>query len=1070
MSKEKKYWKGLEELSDSDLAQKMSENEFAEELPTDKFLGDKEKLESSSTSRRDFLKYMGFSTAAATLASCEAPITHSIPYVTAPEEVIPGIATYYATTYFDGHDYASVLLRTREGRPIKVEPNKMSVINAAPNARVQGSVLNLYDSTRLQLPKVQGKDANWSDLDKMVKSGLQSASNAGKQVVLLSSTMISPTAKKLVEEFGGQYGNFKHVTFDAFSYSEKLDAIEEATGRRALPSYKFQNADVVVGFNADFLGEFLGQSVAADYAKRRVPGEKMSRHLHFETNMTNTGANADQRFKIRPSEVGPALTALHNEISGGSMPAKLNPQLQKAVKMAAKELKKAGKNGLVVTGTNDKNIEALAVSINQALGNHGTTLDYSKRSNLRKGNDRELKQLIKDMNAGQVGAILIYNSNPAYTLSGNKDFATGLAKVDTSVYFSEKYDETAQLVKYVCAENNYLESWGDAEPVDGIYSLQQPTISRLFNTRQMEECLMAWMGKSGNFRDYLKQNWSGILGGGSNWDEALHDGVYPSMTNTSGSILDGRDSSGKLREYDAVDKSKGSSKEEAGKGILAGIFGGGKSEDGSETSEPRKVDINAAAAAVNKTQGEGYQMMFYQKSGMGIGNLANNPWLLEFPDPITRVSWDNYLTISAADALELGVKNWNESNGALNGNYVSVKANGQVLENVPVLIQPGQAPKTVGLAVGFGRQGAGNAADGVGVNAFTLMDLNHHTAVEISAAEGEHEFAALQLAHTMMGRKIVNETTLDTFLSKPASNEAGDGWNQDITFHSYKGPLAPEETNLWDDFEHEIGHMWNMSIDLNLCNGCGACVIACQSENNVPVVGKDEVRRFRDMHWIRIDRYYSSDMTEEIGEEEGLSAIDRFAQMEIAGESPDVYFQPVMCQHCNHAPCETVCPVIATSHSSEGLNHMIYNRCIGTRYCANNCPYKVRRFNWFQYNGGSQEKFDVNYAMNDELGKMVLNPDVTVRSRGVMEKCSMCIQRIQLGKLEAKKEGHKLEDGSVQTACMSACPTGAIVFGDVNDKESRVYKLKQDKRMYHLLAEIGTQPSVFYQTKVINRA
>ncbi|MDX5403974.1 MAG: 4Fe-4S dicluster domain-containing protein, partial [Bacteroidota bacterium] len=327
----------------------------------------------------------------------------------------------------------------------------------------------------------------------------------------------------------------------------------------------------------------------------------------------------------------------------------------------------------------------------------------------------------------------------------------------------------------------------------------------------------------------------------------------------------------------------------------------------------------------------------------------------------------------------------------------------------------------------------------------------------------EHEFATIQIGHTMMGRKIVNEVSLSDFLSKDVSE-----WNEKPVFETYRGPLTADETNLWDDFDHETMPMWNMSIDLNSCIGCGACVVACHLENNVPVVGKQEVRNLRDMHWLRIDRYYSSDMNEEVAAEQGIGAIDKFQAMEEPAESPEVVFQPVMCQHCNHAPCETVCPVAATSHSAEGLNHMAYNRCIGTRYCANNCPYKVRRFNWFNYIGN--EKFaDVN-PTQDQYGKMVLNPDVTVRSRGVMEKCSMCIQRIQLGKLEAKKEGRPVKDGDVITACAQACPTHAITFGNVNDKESVITQAKEDHRAYHLLEEVGTQPSVFYQTKVRNRA
>ena len=1048
MSENKKYWKGIEELTDSEVVKNLGANEFPEDISTEEFLGDKEKLDSSSTSRRDFLKYMGFSTAAATLAACESPIRETIPYVVAPEEVIPGISNYYATTFFDGHDYASILAESREGRPIKIENNYMASFNGGANARVHASVLNLYDSGRLQYPMIKGQKANWSDVDAAVSSSLEAANSAGKQVVMLTSTVISPTAQKLINEFGAQNTNFRHVMYDAFSYSGKLDAYAAATGRRAIPSFNFKNADVIVSFGADFLGDWCGQRASKDYSQRRIPGKNMSRHIQFESNMTNTGGSADKRYKMRPSEMGAALTALYNEITGSSLSGG-KTSLNAEIKAAAAELKKAGSNALVLSGSNDPDIESITIAINQALGNGGTTIDYAKRTHLRKGNDNEMRQLIDDMNAGNVGALLMDNLNVAYVLSGNEKLAAGIKKVDSTIYFTDRDDETARLCNILCAKHNFLESWGDAMPVDGEYAIVQPAIRPLFDTRQMEECLLKWTGNSKDFYSYLTNNWnSGILNGGD-WKKALHDGVFFTAGSNSAAESEGTE-----------------------QGFFGKLFNNDHSEDANATASGGSVDLNEVTGRLSKKATAKFDIEFYQKTGMGVGTMANNPWLLEFPDPITRVSWDNYLTMSAADAVELGLENWHVSNGALNGNTANITVNGRTLENVPVFIQPGQAKGSVGLAVGYGREAAGKAGNNVGVNAFYLMNDGQHSAtVEIKPTGGEHEYACIQLAHTMMGRKIVNETVLSTFLNEPAKTDNGSGWNESIIFPTHKGPLGANETNLWDDFDHETGPMWNMSIDLNLCNGCGACVIACHSENNVPVVGKDEMRKSRDMHWLRIDRYYSSDMTEEVAEEEGIGAIDKYAAMEHPSESPDVFFQPMLCQHCNHAPCETVCPVVATSHSSEGMNQMTYNRCIGTRYCANNCPYKVRRFNWFQYYGGSVEEFDrVNYAMNDDLGRMVLNPDVTVRSRGVMEKCSFCTQRVQLGKLEAKKEGRPLRDGDVQTACMQACDSGAIVFGNVNDKKSAVFELKQDKRMYHVLEEIGTQPNVFYQTKVRNRA
>ena len=916
MAETKKYWKGLEELTDSDVVKNMQQNEFPSEISNEEFLGDKEGLESSNTSRRDFLKYMGFSTAAATLAACESPVVESIPYVVAPEELIPGIANYYATTYADGSDYASILVKTREGRPIKIEHNKMASINGSANARVHASVLNLYDSTRLQNPMMKGAEANWSDIDAGVKKDLAAAAASGKQIVFLSSSVLSPSVKRMLAEWKAQYPSFKHVSYDVFSYSGKLDAVAAATGKRALPTYRFQNADVIVGFDADFLGDWIGQSVSADYASRRKPGKNMSRHIQFESNLSLTGSNADKRHKIKPSEAGSALIALHNEIASARGASTLSGgKSDAAIKAAAKELLKAGKNGLVVTGYNNADMETIVIAINNLLGNSGSTIDYTKRTYFRQGNDKSMAQLIADMNSGNVGALFMDNINPVYRFANDGKFEAGMAKVGLTVYFSQKNDETAAKSKYVCAKHNYLESWGDAMPADGMYSLQQPVISPLFNTRQTEECLLGWSGKSGSVKSYISETWGTVLNG-SSWDKALHDGVY--HTNS------------------AAVAEKATEEETPAE----------------ETVAEASTDANAAAGRLSKAKSGGYEVMFYQKASMGNGNLANNPWLQELPDPVTRLSWDNYITMSAADALELGLMNRNLSDGALNGSMVNLTANNQTLASVPVLIQPGQTQGTIGLAIGYGRSGAGKVADGVGVNAFTIMNGAHSASVKIEKAEGEHEFASFQLAHTMMGRKIVNEVSLDTYLNEPAVSENGKGWNQPTIFHTFKGPLDASETNLWDDFDHETGHMWNMSIDLNLCNGCGACVISCHSENNVPVVGKSEIRRNRNMHWLRIDRYYSSDMSEEKAEEEGLEGlggvIEMFSEMEKASGSPEVVFQPVMCQHCNHAPCETVCPVAATTHSSEGINQMTYNRCIGTRYCANNCPYKVRRFQLVQ--------------------------------------------------------------------------------------------------------------------------
>ena len=1014
MATKKTYFQGLGELANNPALEKFQQNEFAEKLPTEAFLADDKKLSESSTSRRDFLKFLGFSTAAASLAACEAPIQKVIPFVVKPEETIAGNANWYASTYFDGTDFASLLVKSREGRPILLKANELCD-KGGLNARVHASVLNLYDSSRLKTPLANGEESTWANVDANILKGLKAANTNGKQVVLLSSSIISPSTKAVIDSFIAKY-NARHVMYDALSASAMLDANETSFGMRTLPTYRFEKADVIVSFAADFLGDWVDSSYPKAYVSRRNPNGNMSRHYQFESNLSMTGANADYRTPVKASEMGIALLNLYNILAKKSgvkaekvTTSDYSTQLQKA----ANDLWKAKGKSLVVAGGNDKNIHLVVNAINELLKNNGATVDFTERSNLKQGNDSDITALLNDMKAGNVGALIAYNTNPVYNLAQGTAFADALSKVDLSVSFAEKNDETASRMNFVCPDNNFLESWNDANPYTGLYTLTQPTIRPLFNTRQAQISIMKWAGLGDDYYQYIKSYWAKEILEGSSWNTVLHDGVY------------------KLNTY--------------------------------EKSLSYNTSITAAAINLAKSSSDGLDLVLYAKHGIGDGQFANNPWLQELPDPISKMTWDNYLTVSPRLAKELGLNNENVSNGALDGDVVDLTVNG-ITKRVPVLIQPGQAYKTLGLALGYGRQGSGKAGDGVGVNAFVFANDFKTTLSDavITKVDGAvHEFACTQLHHTMMGRdRIVKETTLSEYKEDPTSG------NKQMTLETHKGAIEPEKITLWEEHDRDL-HWWNLSVDLNGCTGCGACIIACHAENNVPVVGKDEIRRSRDMHWLRIDRYYSSDMTEEKAEEEGVSSIDKFLAMEIASESEslEVVFQPIMCQHCNHAPCETVCPVAATSHSREGLNHMTYNRCVGTRYCANNCPYKVRRFNWFNYSDNDQ--FD--FYMNDDLGKMVINPDVVVRSRGVMEKCSMCIQNIQKAKLDAKKQNRKLKDGDVDCACATACDTGALVFGDVLDTESKVYTESKSPRAYHLLEELNTQPSVWYQTKVRNK-
>jgi molybdopterin-containing oxidoreductase family iron-sulfur binding subunit len=1019
MSSNKKYWKSVEELNEnSSIVETLRNNEFVEEIPTADFLSD-ETLSSSSTTRRDFLKYVGFTTAAASLAACEGPVHKSIPYVVQPDTIIPGVADYYATTMFDGFDFANLLVKTREGRPIKIENNKIEGAKFAANARVHASVLSLYDSMRLKSPKIGSKSASWSDVDSQIKSSLAEAKASGKQVVLLTNTLASPSSEKLISEFIAKNPTAKHIVYDAVSESAALDAFEAVYGERALADYDFSKANTIVSVGADFLGDWQAGGYDKGYAQGRIPQKgKMSKHFQFEANMTLSGAAADKRVAMTVASQKQALVKIYNIVTGSSVAVGKIDNEAEVVK-AANQLKAAGTKGLLVSGIQDKNAQLLVIAINQVLKSEALLTAGARL--IRKGSNEKVSQLITDMNAGLVHTLIMSGVNPVYTLANSKSFVSGLGKVKTSVAFAIKEDETAEKVKIAAAAPHYLESWNDHTLTKGTYSLVQPTIRPLFNTKQFQEALMSWNGIAGTYYDYIKANSSSYLGG-STWNKVLHDGLVVS-----------------------------------GAGSIAG----------------GTADYNGAASALAQSKSSGeFELVLYTKTGLGDGQQANNPWLQEFPDPITRVSWDNYVTVSQADAIKLKLENKIVANGGLNGSYATLTVNGAKLENVPVIVQPGQAVGTLGLAFGYGKKAALKEEMQVGVNAYTLYNnFNDVQSVSITKENGEHEFACVQSQKTLMGRgDIVKETTLKVF-SDP--NVKVEEWNP-VPMVSLDHKETPAtKVDLWESFDRSTGHHFNLSIDLNACTGCGACVIACHAENNVPVVGKSEVRRSRDMHWLRIDRYYSSEDTfagdnDKKENFDGLfgdkGSLGGFGSMEHPADNPQVAFQPVMCQHCNHAPCETVCPVAATSHGRQGQNQMAYNRCVGTRYCANNCPYKVRRFNWFLYNNNDE----FNYHMNDDLGRMVINPDVNVRSRGVMEKCSMCIQMTQKTILDAKRDGRVIKDGEFQTACSNACSTGAMIFGDVNDKESKVTELLEDDRMYHLLEHVGTKPNVIYHVKVRN--
>ena len=1033
MSNNKKYWKNLAELNseNNDVFDKLQNKEFVEEIPVDEFLSDKDNLANSSTTRRDFLKYIGFSTAAATLAACEGPVVKSIPYVVQPKEIIPGVANYYATTIGNGYDFANILIKNREGRPIKVEKNKLAPDSKSANARVHASILDLYDNARLSQPMKNNMPISWFGFEYETKSKLEEISRGSKEIILLTQTFASPSTYKLIEDFKSKYKNVQHISYDSISESSALNAYELRYGIRGLANYDFSKSKVIVSIGADFLGDWQGGGFDCSYAKGRIPSEGiMSRHIQIESNMTLSGANADLRVPSKLNEQKLILLEIYKAIVGKNINVEtdisLNPKMKRIVAETIQEIKSGNQGSVVISGIQEQNYQSLVLEINEKLNSHSFL--PSKTILTRSSSNEAISKLVSEMNNGNVGAIIMSGVNPVYSMPNSNAFVQGLKNVDLSICFSMKADETAIVSEYVAASNHYLESWGDFELVSGNFSLAQPVIKTLFDTKQFQELLLTWTDNKLTIHDYIKNNWKNNILNSGDWNKALHDGVY----------------------YEAA-----------------------KIKSPTSYSSPKLFKI------LSDSSSNLYELNIYAKTGMGDGKHANNPWLQEFPDPLTRATWDNYLTVSEYDAKELGLylepstffnQSSNDANGGLNGKYAIIKLGDKTIK-APVIVQPGQARGTVGLAIGYGRSKGIKSEMMTGVNAYHLYkDYFPVQKVEIIATDEIHEFALIQLQNTLMGRgDIIKETTLEVFNTK--SSEV---WNNQImvSLNHIETPVSSPDVDLWQEFDRSIGHHFNLSIDLNACTGCGACVIACHAENNVPVVGKSEIRKSRDMHWLRIDRYYSSEDSfyEDDQKKDNISGLDSslssFGELENPSENPQVAFQPIMCQHCNHAPCETVCPVAATSHGRQGQNHMAYNRCVGTRYCANNCPYKVRRFNWFLYNGN--DEFD--YHMNNDLGRMVINPDVTVRSRGVMEKCSFCIQNTQAVILKAKNEGRPVAAGEFNDtcACASACSSGAMRFGDINEPESEIAKLKNNKRAYHLLDAVGTKPNVVYQVKVRN--
>lgn len=1007
-----KHWKSIEQLENEARFNELAEQEF-QSSPLRTEAGN------DGVARRDFLKLMGASLAMSATACVRRPVEKIVPYAKRPEDLTIGVPNFYASSLSDELSGYGLVVRTREGRPIKLEANTENP--ASPqglSTRAQAHCISLYDMDRMKEPKrriSEGEDFHqrkW-DLRSWEKADDEIVALLGQGApLILTNNIASPSKKSLLGEFVQAFGG------EAYSWNPLVDtcverAQEMSYGKAVRPRYRFEKAQYVLNVGSDFLGtDPNAHEYAGAYIKARKAGEGMSRHVCFESLLSITGMNADDRIRVKSSQYVDVLMGLAHEIvvkngnsryaSNSIVKSALSPYAGVAANLGidaalfseiAKDLWEMRGKSLVVTGSVSamtKSHESAYIAanfLNSVLENDGVSVDYAKANYTGiSANQMELAKFIEKLNSGAHKLAIIENVNIAYH-APNSGFKEALNKfVDNGgfvVYMGLYEDETARMSDLILPIDHSLEMWGDSEFHKGVFSLQQPTIRPLHKTRSFEQSMLNWayMAEKGSSRlqntekyhDYVKAIWKEDV-----------------LRNTK---------SGKAFEDFWFEL------------LQSGVYAKNKDLD---STLPARSFKTAALGSVESAKLSGYELELYVKSGIGDGTYANIAWLQEFPDPVSKVVWDNYLTVSKATADKMGLKE---------GSVVELTVGAKKLE-LPVYVQVGQHDDVFGLALGYGRTSGGRVANGVGIDAFGLVEYVDGMPVfaglsaEIKKLDKKYALANTQGHNTMMGRQIAVEATLESYKKDPSAG-----------IHKHKIFSA------WSKHEYK-SYKWGMSVDLNSCIGCGSCIVACQAENNIPVVGKKFVLEGREMHWMRIDRYYSGTM-----------------------DNPDSHFIPVMCQHCDNAPCETVCPVVATTHSEEGINEMTYNRCVGTRYCSNNCPYKVRRFNWFAYTNGDRP---------EDTPKEAYNPRVTVRSRGVMEKCTFCIQRIKDAKDTAKNNGTTVKDGDFKVACEEGCPTNAIIFGDMNNPESKVSKLFKDARTYSLLEEYNAVPNVRYMSKIRN--
>jgi molybdopterin-containing oxidoreductase family iron-sulfur binding subunit len=993
------YWRSLAQIEDRPEFRTALEREFPEgasELP-------------EGITRREMMTLVGASLSLAGLAGCRRPVEEIVPYVTAPEEVVPGIPRYYATTMPFGRSAYGLIVESHEGRPTKVEgnPSHPSTLGAS-SSRVQASVLGLYDPDRSQSVMQQGTRKSWADfITAWGQFSEAHAADGGAGLAVLSESFGSPTLARLASELRVRYPKLQWATYDAVSDESRLAGLRQATGRDVDLVLRLDRASVILCLDADPLltdPEMIRH--ARGFAAGRqagVSGGAMNRLYAVEGVYSLTGAMADHRLRLESRNIAAFVAALAARLGapGAESPATgISGVDVRWIDALAKDLLANRGNGLILAGDRQPAaVHAAVCALNTHLGNTGTTVTYYETKDAARPSASSLTTLVSAMQAGAVKTLVVLGGNPVFNAPADLDFASAMAKVSQSIALGHTVDETSIKATWHVPLAHYLESWGDARAVGGTLSVVQPLILPLFGGKTLVEVLGLMVGgKERPGYEIVRETWRPILGEAEfdqKWNRVLHDGFL------SGSELP-----------DVVPNLTAQALADLGRSI-----GGGAGSPGSGGADALEV-------------------VFLASPSLHDGRFANDGWLQELPDPLTKLTWDNPALVSPKTA---------ESLGLANEDWVRVDYAGRSLE-LPVWLLPGMADSVVALTLGYGRSHAGRIGSGVGFDAFTLRTSKapgFDRGLRLTKLARKYPLSETQNHGSMEGRPIVRESTLAELRANAAAQPQAEGAHAEDA-HAPKGGGAsalgvfaedPQLFSLWKEHTYDQGLQWGMTIDLNACIGCNACMTACQSENNVPVVGKVQVAKQREMHWLRVDRYFSGDPS----------------------GSTEVVFQPVPCMHCEDAPCEQVCPVAATVHDGEGLNVMVYNRCIGTRYCSNNCPYKVRRFNFFNYTKDTPD-----------ILKLAMNPDVTVRARGVMEKCTYCTQRINRAKIDAKLAGRELRDGDVKTACQQACPASAIEFGNLRDTSSRVAKTKADSRNYALLAELNTKPRTTYLAKVRN--